>query len=258
MARQADRAPDPKKILETGDIFAFYRPRLDAEDPHGLEDVQRFYIVLRPGRKRPRLRMLTVGRKRLPDIASHERSWGFVDLVTGSPRVLGRVLGEERYETKTRGTRTLPPARPAGEGVYAFVRIGQKLYLAYELELPRKRGAVQRALNIEARGSYALSIKNPRASTPPGIGLAEEQEADYPPQLLREVRGRRFASEDVRLLDYEGAEFVLVGAQLDPGRALDVELPAERESGDNADIFRRLQLARENHPIEPLLSGSWR
>src|SRR5215469_17549919 len=111
MARKADAAADPKKIVEKGDVFFLYRPRIDSDTVRSFEDVQRFYVVLRPARKHPRIRVLTVGRKRLPEIMSHERSWGFVDLVTGSQRELARVLGEERYETRPRGMRTLPAAR---------------------------------------------------------------------------------------------------------------------------------------------------
>jgi len=258
MARKADNTPDPKKIVEKGDIFFFYRPRVDRAGAQALKDVQRLYVVLRPARKHPRIRVLTVGRKRLPDIASHERSWGFVDLVTRSTRLLARVLGEESYETKTRGQRTSPPARPAGEGVYALVRIGHTLFLAYELELPERPGPVQKALNTAPRASFAVSIKNPEASSPPDVGLREEQDADYPPELLREFRGRRFASEDVRLLDYAGAEFVLVGALPDPRRDLEVELAAEHETAESADLFRTLHLRRDHQPIEPLLTSSWR
>lgn len=258
MAKKADHTPDPNKIVEKGDIFFFYRPRIDSKGAQDLDDLQRFYVVLRPARKRPRIRVLTIGRKRLPEISSHERSWGFVDLVTSSTRVLARLLGEGSYDTRTRGARTLPAARPAGEGVYAFVRLGRKLFLAYELELPERPGPVQRALNIAPRGSYVPSIKNPEADAPANVGLREEEEADYPPQLLREFRGRRFASEDVKLLDYPGAEFVLVGAEPDPEEAFDVEMPAERETAESADIFRTLHLAHDHQPIEPLLTGSWR
>ena len=81
MARKAANRADPGRILEQGDVFFFYRPRVDRNRMRGLEDVQRFYLVLRPARRRPRIRVLTIGRKRLPDIGSHERSWGFVDLV---------------------------------------------------------------------------------------------------------------------------------------------------------------------------------
>jgi hypothetical protein len=34
--------------LEEGDIFFFYRPRVEEEHPEGLGDVQRFGLVLRP------------------------------------------------------------------------------------------------------------------------------------------------------------------------------------------------------------------
>ena len=55
------------EVLERGDIFFLYRPRVEEEHPSSLADVQRFFIVLRPegGKK---LRLLAVGRKRLPDV----------------------------------------------------------------------------------------------------------------------------------------------------------------------------------------------
>jgi hypothetical protein len=61
--------------VERGDIFFLFRPRVDEEEPEGMADVQRFFIVLRPegGKK---LRLLLVGRKRLPDIEEHERNRG--------------------------------------------------------------------------------------------------------------------------------------------------------------------------------------
>ncbi|XP_048318176.2 uncharacterized protein LOC107428086 [Ziziphus jujuba] len=36
------------EIQERGEIFFFYRPKVDKEEAHGAEDVQRLYIVLRP------------------------------------------------------------------------------------------------------------------------------------------------------------------------------------------------------------------
>ncbi|KAI4387510.1 hypothetical protein MLD38_005338 [Melastoma candidum] len=38
----------PVEILERGEIFMFYRPKVDREEAHGPDDVQRLYIVLRP------------------------------------------------------------------------------------------------------------------------------------------------------------------------------------------------------------------
>lgn len=73
------------EAVERGDIFFFSRPKVDTEEPEGLDEVQRFHVVLRK-RGGHLFRLLTIGRKRLPDIAHHEREWGFVDLVTDKGR----------------------------------------------------------------------------------------------------------------------------------------------------------------------------
>ena len=254
---QRDTRNRGTEIVEKGDIYFFYRPKVETEEAAGIEDVQRFHLVLRPHRK-PRFRLITIGRKRLPDIGQHERTWGFVDLVTDSADSIAEAMRERNYQTKTRGERTLPAARPAGVGVYAFVEAGNKLFLVYELELPKKPGAVQRELKIPPQASFAISIKNPEAPAPPGVGLSEEQQAHYPKKLQREFDGRRFATEDVSLLDFEGAEFVIVGARLNAEQELQIELPAESEALDTADIVRNLRIDRKRQPLEPLLQGRWR
>lgn len=250
------------EIVESGDIYFLYRPKVRAEgEPEegagGIADVERFHIVLRPDGA-SRFRLMTVGRKRLPDVEDHERNWGFVDLVARSAKEITSGLDEQRYRTKTRGERVRPAARPAGEGVYVLARTGHSLHLAYALELPEKPGPVQRELNILPEGSFALSVKNPEKGSPAGAGLDGEREADYPEKLQEEFRGRRFAAEDTRLLDHAGAEFILVGAGRDVKRDLGVALDPEDESEGSADIFTRLRLAKGRHPIEPLLTGKWR
>uniref|UniRef100_A0ACD5Z721 Uncharacterized protein n=1 Tax=Avena sativa TaxID=4498 RepID=A0ACD5Z721_AVESA len=41
--------PDPKvEIQEKGEVFFFYRPKVDKEEAHSPDDVQRMYVVLRP------------------------------------------------------------------------------------------------------------------------------------------------------------------------------------------------------------------
>jgi hypothetical protein len=103
------------EILERGEILFLYRPRVEEKDPSGLGDVQRFYIVLRP-KGGTRSRLLLIGRKRLPEVTAHERAWGFMDLVTDDAGTLERVLRGGERETKTRGERPQPAARPAGAG----------------------------------------------------------------------------------------------------------------------------------------------
>jgi hypothetical protein len=248
---------DEEKIVEKGDIFFLYRPRVEKTEPEGLDDIQRFFMVLKP-QGNSRFRVMVLGRKRLPEADSHERIWGFVDMVATSGGEIATELKEQHYETKTRGERTLPAARPAGEGIYALLQRGRNLHLTYELELPERPGEVQEELNVARRGAYILSIKNPRTPAPPGAGLPETEQAQYPKSLQREFRGRRFATEDPHLLDYEGAEFILVGARTDPERAYHIDIETEHESAESADIFKQLKMSRREHPLEPLFKGEWR
>src|SRR3979411_2890909 len=78
--RQKHRADQNEEIVETGDIFFFYRPRVEQTEAEGLEDIQRFYMVLKTEGGAP-FRVAVLGRKRLPDPDRHERIWGFIDRI---------------------------------------------------------------------------------------------------------------------------------------------------------------------------------
>jgi phosphatidylethanolamine-binding protein (PEBP) family uncharacterized protein len=161
-----------------------------------------------------------------------------------------------RASTKTRGERVQPAARPAGEGVYALVREGSKMHLAWALELPKKPGPVQEAFKIAQEASLGISIANPeKRGGPRTAQLGEEQKADYPKKLQEEFRDRKFATEDPRLLDFEGAQIILIGARTDRAEAYNIDLQPEQESASSADIFRQLRFAKSRHPVEPLLEG---
>jgi hypothetical protein len=251
------RSSSDETIVEKGDIFFAYRPRVGEDKADGLADVQRFFMVLKP-EGQSSIRLAVLGRKRLPQAEEHERVWGFIDRVAKSGAAIGDEFKEHRYSTKTRGERSVPAARPAGEGVYALLQRGRNLHLTYELELPRRAGEVQEEFNIPQQGAYILSIANPERPAPPSAGLPEREEARYPKSLQQEFHGRRFATADPRLLDYEGAEFILIGARTDPERAYDIDIAAEHESAAKADIFRQLKMSRGTQPLEPLLEGEWR
>ena len=132
------------------------------------------------------------------------------------------------------------------------------MHLAYSLELPERPREVQREFKIALEASYALSVKNPEAGQPRTAGLSKQDKADYPQKLQEEFRDRRFAREDVRLLDYEGAEFILVGARRDPEKAYGIALETEKEDGAHADIINRLRMVKSRHPVTPLLEGTWK
>jgi hypothetical protein len=153
----------------------------------------------------------------------------------------------------------MPEARPVGEGRYAIVDHDGHTHLAYVLELPPEPGPAQRTFNIEREASYIVAVRNPEAPAPPGAGLGSKQRAELPPELVEHFRGRRFAPVDTpELLDHEGVELVLIGAREDAERELGIELDAQSERLETADLFRKLRLPRERVPVEPLARGELR
>jgi hypothetical protein len=245
------------QILERGDLFFFYRPRVETERVDDLRDVQRFFFVLEPDGTKL-FRRLVVGRKRLPDPSSRERTWAFVAEVATRPEELLDELARKVYDTKARGTRVQAEARPAGEARYAIVEHEGHTHIAYALELPRRRGEVQKALGIERAASFIAAVRNPDAPAPRGTGLPSRERADFPKRLLELFRGRRFAPlAPPDFLNYEGAEIVLIGAAEDAERELGIDFDAQRERLETADLVRDLRLRiGEDVPAEPL-KGRW-
>jgi hypothetical protein len=245
-------------VLERGNIYFMYRPRVEHTTAGGLDDIQRLFIILSPHGQQ-QYRLIVIGRKQLPEVASHrDRRWAFVEKVSRRPEDIEDDLDALSYLTKTRGERHLAPARPAGEGVYALVRHDDHTHLAFALELPRKPGAVQQELNIPEEGSYIVAIKNPDQPAPPGAGLSEGEKAALPQQLQQRFQGRRFIPVDPPdFLDREGAELVLIGAGEDPSEELGVMLDPQRETLETAEIFNDLRVERSQHPLQPLFEGKW-
>src|SRR5919197_6682832 len=87
------------EILEQGDIYFFYRPKKDAQEVKGVEDVRRFFMVTAPeGRgsrtegkgensdnnnKSELYRLFVIGKKSLPEVRktearASERYWAIV------------------------------------------------------------------------------------------------------------------------------------------------------------------------------------
>lgn len=250
---------DNLQILEKGRIYFLYRPRVEEYEPDSQDDLQQLYMVLSPkGKKLYRLGI--IGREQLPDPGrkGKARYWGFIEAVTHSGRSVMKGLGEEVYQTKTRGTRHQPAARPAGEGVYEILRHNDHTHLVYALDLPKKRGEVQQALNIEEEASYIISIRNPDKPSSEAAGIPEGQEADFPEELRKVFRDRKFADADPpEFLDHEGAEFLLIAAAHDPEKELGIELDEEHRKRDDALVFRDLRLHKSENPVKPLFEGTW-
>lgn len=257
MARQ-----DPEsevRTLERGDIYFFYRPRVEEEDPEERADLQRLYMVLSADDK-ARYRLIVMGHKQLPEAgrSRNNRRWGFIDMVRKSPKSIRRALSEETYSTKTRGERHLPDARPAGEGVYRLLRHHDHTHLVYALELPGEPGEVQEALDIKSEASYIVNVKNPQRDSPQTPGLSADRQADFPKRLMERFRERKFAEVDPPdFLDKEGAEIVFIAASEDISEELGIELDTEKESADSAEIFKDLRLDKSKRPTRPLFESEW-
>jgi hypothetical protein len=254
------RAKRDVRFLEHGHIYFFYRPKLGTRGAAGLEDVQRFYVILAP-RGKASYRLIVIGEKRLPAVKGRggdRKSWGFVEKVAHAPEGVEDELDPKTYLTRTRGERRRPPARPAGEGVYVIVRHRNHTHLAYRRELPAKPGAVQETLNILDQASYIVAVKNPRAPAAPGIGLDEGRRARLPATLQRRFRRRRFINlEPPDLLDHEGVEILLVGTRVNVVRELGVRLEPQHETAAAAATFEELGVEQSVHPVAPLLEGTW-
>jgi hypothetical protein len=245
-------------VLEGGEILFFYRPRVGVEEVRSLADVQRFFFVIQPDGTE-RHRTFLVGRKRLPETREHERTWAFVAEVADRPDELRDDVERKVYETKTRGVRVQPEARPAGEGRYAIAGHDGHTHLAYVLELPREPGRAQETFRIKPEASYIVAVRNPQAPAPPGVGLRPRQRPELPPELLRRFGGKRFAPVDPpRLLDFRGVEIVLIGAAEDASEELGIDLDPDDEQLETADIFQKLRIPPGELPTEPLDRGELR
>lgn len=109
-------------------------------------------------------------------------------------------------------TRNTPAATPFAEGVYAITDTGASSHLVYHITIPEEIGEVQQELGLFEKGSYNISLKNPEA---PGPSYATIQNpANYPKEIQDQFRGRRWMPVTPETLDYEGAQFLLIGEGL--------------------------------------------
>jgi hypothetical protein len=170
------------EIIEQGDIFFFYRPKVDTEEVKDIKDVQRFYMVTTPEEeeKNDIYRLFLIGQKQLPEIVegkstSEEKNWALNILTTSNPDDIHKELLPAEYTTETKGKRRLAAAAPAGEGKYKIVKHDNHTELAYLLELPEIPGPTQREFEIKKEASYIISVKNPEVNIPGFATVSEKK-----------------------------------------------------------------------------------
>jgi hypothetical protein len=242
------------EVLERGDVFFLYRPKVDTERVGGLDDVQGLYLVLEPEGDGP-FRRIEVGRKALPPPAwaGRRHGWAFVAEVTERGEELGAGLGREEYETKTRGRRVQPEDRPLAEGRYALVRAGDDVLLEYALDAPEEPGPPQEAMGVLAERAFAVRVKDPTKQSPGQRSPTSGRTEPLPDALQRRFGAERFVALDPPgFLDHEGVELLLMPA----GEAED-DVEVQAEPGEELDLFDDLGVEREALPTGPLERGEW-
>jgi hypothetical protein len=237
--------------IEKGDIYFFYRNKIDVEKAKSRDDIQRFYMITIPDKK-TKGRLFLIGKKRLPEIIkniskSTERQW-LLNYNTDKPEKIGEDLYPVDYETKTRGKQVRSEAIPAGVGRYIiFSNHDSKTELAYKLELPEKIGKAQKELGILPEASYIISVKNPDVKV---SGFPDES-PKYPKYLKKKFADERWINiSDQSLLDYENAQIVLIGAH----KSLD-EIGIKITG--KSKMFSKLNLDKNKWPLDSLEKGNF-
>ena len=253
------------EIIEQGDIFFFYRPKVDTEEVKDIKDVQRFYMVTTPEKQKKNdiYRLFLIGQKQLPEIiegksTSEEKNWALNILTTSNPDDVHKELLPAEYTTETRGKRRLAAAAPAGEGKYKIVKHDNHTELAYLLELPEIPGPTQKEFEIKKEASYIISVKNPEVNIP-GFATVSEKKPEYPKHIKEKFGDRRWINiEDPQLLDYENTQVLLIGARKkDVEEELDIDIDEQKETENTADIFKELKIRKEQVPLKPLMKGTF-
>ncbi|CAG8950895.1 hypothetical protein HYFRA_00003112 [Hymenoscyphus fraxineus] len=208
----------PSSILEKGIIYFFFRSRVNVDEPQGIEDVARSYIVLRPlplGAKISEgtladdgnARLLALPKKKLPE-GGKDRFLVFVEKKGVTVKELREQLSGDEYATKTQGTTNVQPATPFAEGIYAITSTTRESHLAYHITVPEKVGEIQNELGLKQKGSFVVSAKNPETGNG-NVGL--ENPAKYPEELQKKFRGLRWMPLIPELLEYENTQFLVIG-----------------------------------------------
>ena len=195
-------------VLQGGSIYFFYRPKVE-NNPNKKEGVQRFFFVLQP-QNQNKYQLLVVGKKQLPPTKKNNY-FLFLEAIKNDKEELLSALGEKHYSTKTKGERTLPVSHCLGAGKYLLVNHNNHTHFTYQLTNPSQIKETQKEFNLQKEDDYLISIKNPQASTPQGVGLAKEKKVKFPPSLQTKFANYSFipliTSE---FLDYEGVELLLI------------------------------------------------
>jgi hypothetical protein len=244
------------QILEKGDIYFFVRPKEGVWEVGGLEEIDHFYLVLKP-QDQEIYRLLISWQKSLPRKGG-EAVEVFTEMVTRNAEEIKRHLESKILELQQeRRVVTVEEARPVGEGRYGLIRKKEETWLIYLLELPKRVESVQRDFNLFSQGAFRLRVKNP-GSLSEGF-LEIKDKPPLPGYLASKFDRQDFISPDnPDFFNYPNVTFVLktTPKKLE-SEGLERELDREEENLNSAEVFNDLKIDRADYPIKPLIKGEW-
>ncbi|MBX6773027.1 MAG: hypothetical protein IRY83_14960 [Chloroflexi bacterium] len=268
MARPSPRKELDIRLLETGNIIFFYRPRRGVLHPRSPDDLERAYFALFPDdQEHHQNRLFIVAHAVFPAIIPgaalpSERDWAFIADISREPREVIEALEKNvPAPSPPSGERVRPWARVAGEGRYALARHEDHTHLVYWLHQPEQPGEVQQVLQIHPEASYIIAVKQPFA--PSEIQLKEKP--GYPEELVRMFDGHGWIPVDPPdFLDYRWTQVLLIGAEPTVETELGIHLDPTVENAAAKKALDELRAeAREAHSrwhvelFEPMCAGRW-
>ncbi|OAY67838.1 hypothetical protein ACMD2_10633 [Ananas comosus] len=195
--------PEPNvEILEKGEIFFFYRPKVNKEEAQGPDDVQRIYIVLRPqsGKQPVEEKQASEsgkeGRKKGRSIKEGSGKQPVEEKQASEPGKEGRKKGQSKEASKQRHRRRRPRTerntiRDAGRATdrlrgrwrraciasYATSRrggrVGRSTPTSSTSSIPPSgsEGEPQESFNVEREASFLIQVKNPEVGRGDGSDI---------------------------------------------------------------------------------------
>lgn len=245
-------------ILLKGNIYFFYRPKIEHEEAHQLGDVQRFFLMLKP-ENMDRYILVVIGKKRLPKNKEERSNFAFIEKVFKKTEDLSKALKAQEYVTATRGKRNLAPMRAVGEGKFILAHHKQHTHLLYQLRTPEEIGKVQEDFHLEEKGDYIISVKNPEQPTPLYVGLSSKEKAHYPKTLQKKFGDKRFIPLAFpQFLRYEGTELILTNKKTPDLTEKDCFIRNCLDEIPDEEIAAYFSTLKNPDSLVPLLYKKWK
>ena len=121
------------------------------------------------------------------------------------------------------------------------------------LTVPSSLGEVQTDVGLSEKGSFVVSLKNPRSKGPANAQLP--QGPAYPEEFFEEFRGRGWMPPDAKHLDYANAQILLIGEDFESSDNLEANPKDEKDDSKVTPEEELTNLEKEDEQRIERLKG---